>query len=302
MTDVFGAINVPLAILWTEPGDKREHDRLILGTVTDPKGWADGMNDDMRLWLVGKVETQALFGERVVIIDRQGDWLQVAAAEQATERDPHGYPGWLPAVQVYSDTRFLREQAGFPSVAVTAPQTRLYRDDCATIALAELSYQSRLPLLAENELTFTVRLPSGDKGCLRRGDTVKSTEAAFSAADLLRQARLFLGLRYIWGGTSSYGFDCSGFVQRLYQSQGIRIPRDADEQAQAGISVSRQDLAPGDLLFFASDNGQGSIHHVGMYTADDSMIHAPNSRAAIKEESFATGIYAREYWGARRYR
>ncbi len=106
----------------------------------------------------------------------------------------------------------------------------------------------------------------------------------------------------MWGGTSTWGFDCSGFCLRLYQSQGICIPRDADEQAAGGEAVSREDLLPGDLLFFAGPGGQGDIHHVGVYTGGDMMIHAPNSRAAVREEDFTAGKYGEEFWEARRYR
>lgn len=303
MAETYGAANVPVAVLWTQPGDKRDYDRLILAAATDPAAWADGMDDEMRLWLVGKVETQVLFGEQLAILDRQGDWLKVAAVGQFTEQDSRGYPGWLPAVQVSSDAAYLSDQENLPQVAVTAEKALLYSDTGAAAVLAELSYQTRLPRLSEfGGQTVMVRLPDGNTGYLLSSDIIDVGDIVFRPENLAAEARRFMGLRYIWGGTSAYGFDCSGFALRVYQSQGINIPRDADEQSVAGSPVDKDDLGIGDLLFFASDNGKGSVHHVGIYAGDGLMIHAPNSRSAVRVEPFGAGVYGDEFCGARRYR
>ena len=300
MTKVFAAVNVPLAVLWTEPGPKRTHDNLVLGLTTNPLAWADAMDDEMRLWLVGKVETQLLYGERLLILDRHNDWLKVAAVEQATNMDNHGYPGWLPAIQAISDIGFLENQLTSPLITVTTAKAPLYRDNTS---ICELSYQTRLPLITDEDgKYYLVHLPSGDVGHIACSQATRQTKAQFSSQIIVTEARKFLGLRYIWGGTSAFGFDCSGFVMRLYASQGINIPRDADDQASSGSPVDRADLQLGDLLFFANANGQGAIHHVGLYSGNGKMIHAPNSRSAIREERFTVGSYNDEYWGARRYR
>jgi len=303
MAEELCAVNVPVAVLWVEPGAKRAYDELILAADTHPAAWAEGMDDEMRLWLVGKVETQVLFGERLAILDRRGDWLKVAAAEQLTAQESRGYPGWLPAVQVSCDAAYLLEQEQLPQVAVTAAKTALYRDSAATAVMTELSYQTRLPRLAVcGESSITARLPDGGTGYLLPVATSEVGEIVFRPENLAVEARRFLGLRYLWGGTSAYGFDCSGFALRIYQSQGVRIPRDADEQARGGAPVSRNDLICGDLLFFAGENGKGAVHHVGIYAGDGLMIHAPNSRSAVRQEPFGSGVYGDEYSGARRYR
>ncbi|MCL6639486.1 MAG: C40 family peptidase [Firmicutes bacterium] len=292
---------MPLAVLWTEPGPKREYDRSILGAGTDPAAWAAGMDPEMRLWLVGKAETQALYGERLAVLERRGDWLKVAAVAQKTRLNHLGYPGWLPAVQVQSDPSYLRDQEAMPEVAISVPGAVLYRDPALREASIEVGYQTRLPLLAEEEKAVRVRLPDGGTGYIERDKVKKTGELSFSGSGIVREARRFLGINYLWAGASPYGFDCSGFTMRLYQSQGISIPRDADDQAQEGVPVAREDLAPGDLLFFAAKGGRGQIHHVGLYSGNGMMIHAPNSRSAVREEPFDSGVYGEEYWGARRY-
>jgi len=98
------------------------------------------------------------------------------------------------------------------------------------------------------------------------------------------------------------GLDCSGFTMRLYQSQGISIPRDADEQAREGFEVAdRNDLQPGDLLFFAVKMGLGQVHHSAMHIGDGMMIHAPDSRSEIRIDHVDNGVYKDEFWGARSY-
>lgn len=297
----FVAVNVPLAVLWCEPGPKRDHDRLILGAAPDPAAWADGMDGEMRLWLVGKVETQLLYGEKLLVLGRSGDWLQVAACEQATGKGDQGYPGWLPATQVSDCPRYLTDKEALPPAVVTAPHARLYFETPGREAV-ELSWPTRLPLLAAEGGRLAVRPADGGVGYLDVVEATAFNPGRFDGEKMTAAARRFFGLRYIWGGTSAWGFDCSGLTFRLYQDQGIAIGRDADDQASAGQAVAQGDLLPGDLLFFAGPGGVGDIHHVGLYSGNGLMIHAPNSRSAVREESFTAGVYGEQYWGARRYR
>lgn len=302
MSESWAAVNVSAAMLWTAPGAKRPHDRLMLGAATDPAAWADGMDEEMRLWLVGQTDSQLLYGERVVVLERTGDWLRVAAAEQRTVKDGRGYPGWLPAAQACGSDVFLREREALPAAVVTAPRTILYADAAGREVVGGLSWQTRLPLLAADGAMLAVRRPDGGVGYLARSEAATLSPAPFDGERLLAEARRFLDLRYVWGGTSAWGFDCSGFSLRLYQSQGITIARDADEQSAGGVAVAGDALLPGDLLFFAGPGGAGDIHHVGVYAGGAMMVHAPNSRSAVREDDFTAGKYGEEYWGARRYR
>jgi len=92
----------------------------------------------------------------------------------------------------------------------------------------------------------------------------------------------FVDLPYLWGGVSSFGFDCSGFAYAMHRTEGISIPRDASAQARQGTIVEQDRLEPGDLLFFAYEQGRGSVHHVGIYVGDNRMIHSPKSDKSIE--------------------
>ena len=87
--------------------------------------------------------------------------------------------------------------------------------------------------------------------------------------DLIRTARAFLGVPYLWGGTTARGLDCSGFVQQVYRLNGVALPRDADQQAMLGTRVD--DAQAGDLLFFGAD----AVTHVAIATGPREFLHAP---------------------------
>ena len=93
-------------------------------------------------------------------------------------------------------------------------------------------------------------------------------------AEALEFSKRFLGLPYTWGGTSSYGYDCSGFSQMLARRRGIVMPRDAQPQAEwSGVAaVDRKDLQPGDLLYFGAS--EKKITHTGIYMGDGKFINA----------------------------
>lgn len=97
----------------------------------------------------------------------------------------------------------------------------------------------------------------------------------------------------MWAGTSSYGFDCLGLTLRVFQSVGISM-------AQEGLPITEDDLLPGDLVFFATNNGQGQVHHVGIYSGDGRRIHSPSTGYSVTEEVIQ-GTNQSEYWGAKRY-
>jgi hypothetical protein len=297
---LFGAVNVPLAIFWDEPGNP-EYENISLRAASQPAKWANSLDTAKRLWLVDKVNTSAIYGERVAVLERRGDWVLVAATGQRTRGNEWGQVGWVIADQIAHPVAYLKDQLMRPEGVVSPPKARLFKDCCLLQPLRMLSYQVRLPILAEWENAFEVSLPDSGSGFMSRCDMSRAADLCFSGKNIVAQARQFIGLRYLWAGTSAYGFDCSGFTFRLYQSQGIYIPRNSISQANEGLAVGRENLLPGDLLFFAHEGGTGAIHHVSMYEGNEMMIHSPESKSAVKETNINDSPYRQEFWGARRY-
>ncbi len=113
--------------------------------------------------------------------------------------------------------------------------------------------------------------------------------------DVVSIAMQYLGVPYVWGGASpSTGFDCSGFVMYVFAQIGVSLPHHAASQYNYGVPVSRDQLAPGDLVFF---DGLG---HVGIYIGNGQFIHAPHTGDVVKISSLYESWYSSTYYGARR--
>ena len=116
---------------------------------------------------------------------------------------------------------------------------------------------------------------------------------------LIGRAVNWLGTRYIWGGISKRGVDCSGLTRLLYLSEGITLPHSARLQFKIGQAVARMALLPGDLVFF---NTTGPISHVGMYIGNGEFLHAANPKRGVRVDSLDSGYYSKRFAGARRYK
>jgi cell wall-associated NlpC family hydrolase len=124
--------------------------------------------------------------------------------------------------------------------------------------------------------------------------------AAGKAQKALDLAMTFLGVPYLWGGTSPSGFDCSGLVYYVYAQQGVSLPRVAADQARIGQPIRTvQELLPGDAVFFADSSGY--IHHMGLYIGKGQMVHAPHTGDVVRVTDITKGYYARQFAGGRRY-
>ncbi len=118
---------------------------------------------------------------------------------------------------------------------------------------------------------------------------------------LVSTAESYLDLEYSWGGTSSEeGFDCSGLTLAVYQMNGLNLPRTSREQYKAGVSITRDQLKKGDLVFFETSQGQ-KISHVGIYIGNKEFIHAPGKDKKIRKDSLVSSYYRSCFVGARTY-
>lgn len=254
-----------------------------------------------KLWLVGRLETQAWYGTRVTVIGHYGTgWAKVAVPSQPTNRDRRGYPGWLPTRQLTSTA----PSSSGTSAVVRSRTAWLWSgwtsQDVAGTRLMEVSYGTRLPVVHATSAYVEVSLIGGGRAALRPNAVVMHVAGSSwgaTRARVVAEAKKFLGLQYLWAGTSGLGYDCSGFTYSVYHAYGRTLPRDADRQAVHGTAVARDALLAGDLVFFRG-SPTGSISHVGMYVGGGDMIDAPRTGVAVRIEPVSTYPY---YAGARRY-
>ncbi len=217
------------------------------------------------------VVSQAILGASVTLLEERAGWARVRTADR--------YEGWMPA------SAFRRIRPGGAAygtgktVTVAALFANLYREPDVTKRepLLTVPFEARMEVAAEPENDarrwIEVRLPDGRRAWLQRGD-VAFTEARLDASGAVALARRFLGLAYLWGGTSAYGYDCSGFTQMLFRQRGVTIPRDAGPQMrwEGFVKVERGELAAGDLVFFGASPEK--ITHTGMYIGGGEFVHA----------------------------
>ena len=227
------------------------------------------------------VVSQAIYGSNVTLLTARGEWCRIQTADH--------YKGWVPSRTL----RLVQSGAGYATsgtvVQVESLFANLYREPDVTIhkPLLTIPFESRLEVMpaeaagedkkipekASHEGWLMVNLPDKRWAWVQESDVVADPKP-LTVPDTIELAKRFLGLPYLWGGSSSFGYDCSGFTQMLLRARGINMPRDADLQAAwtGLVAVERSDLQAGDLLFFGSS--PRSVTHTGMYIGDGQFIHA----------------------------
>jgi cell wall-associated NlpC family hydrolase len=267
---LLATVRVPVANVWAAPNAGH--------LPLDPLVWSTPiLSYDERLALVGHLRTQVLYGEAVRVLERRGGWTKIAVPDQPSPLDSRGYPGWVLSWQL-SDISFPATKHW---VTVTARSARLSNG-------TRVSFGTRLPLQRRLGAVVQVTTPRGVSWLAASAVRVLPK----TRADLVRSAEMFLGRRYLWGGVSAWGFDCSGLTWAVYRAHGITIPRDADAQFAAGRPVSVEDALPGDLLFYGAP-----VSHVAMYVGDGKMVESPNSASTVHVVPLRTA----DFRGARRF-
>lgn len=122
--------------------------------------------------------------------------------------------------------------------------------------------------------------------------------SASSATSLLNSAKSYIGTPYKWGGTTTSGFDCSGFIQRSFKDVGISLPRTTGQQYAMGTAVAKKNLQAGDLVFF-NTNGKG-VSHAGIYVGSNNFIHASTSKGVMISSINDPYYWGKRYIGAKR--
>lgn len=226
-----------------------------------------------------ELATQATLGTPLNILKKQGDWSLVQTPDQ--------YLAWVDSGGIVdlSETDFLKWKSA-AKVIYTWPVGYAYSEmDANSMVVSDMVAGAILQKMGEKQEFFSVQFPDGRNAYVLKGqsqdydywtNTLEPTEES-----LVNTAHMFMGLPYLWGGTSSKGVDCSGFTKTIYFLNGHIIPRDASQQVTTGIPIDStrifEQLHKGDLLFFgrkATDTTSEKVVHVGMWIGNKEFIHA----------------------------
>lgn len=281
-------VSVAVASGWRSPESPRATDAPALENPSRVREWIASMSAADQLGLIDRLDTQLLLGDAVNVIEVRGAWTHVTVPDQATPADSRGYPVWIPVRQL---TTVAPPDAG-STVVVTDNWARL----SSASATLDIAYGTVLPVLGSGTATYTVGLPNGIVMTVP-AQAVSAAPSTPSAASIVAAARSLVSVPYLWGGTSGFGFDCSGLVHLVYKANGVIVPRDSDPQSRFGAAVARAALQPGDLVFFSDS---GVAYHVAIYTGGGMVIESPSPGGRVHEVALTSLPYAADYSGARR--
>lgn len=282
-------VRVAVATLWSAPEAVRPADQPALGTQTDIPRWASTLGAEQPIR--DCVLSQLLLGERVLVEELRDDgWARVVAVEQpAAKLDARGYPGWLPATQLAA----APTAPPGPVAVVDAVTTALRTAPDGEVAMPGVTLGTRLALAGPAVRGWrAVRVPGHECPLWASERELAELPAVPpAAAEVLDTARRFHAVRYVWGGVSGHGIDCSGLVHLSWRRFGVRLPRDADDLERATTPLAFGEERPGDLYFFARPGR--AVHHIGFVSAEPGadghryMLHACYTQRRVVDEPLA---------------
>lgn len=167
------------------------------------------------------------------------------------------------------------------------------------LTLTEAPYENKAS--AKSPLFFRDGKSTGTAvsvSALKNSANYTQGTASPTASAIISTAKKYIGVPYLWGGTTPSGFDCSGFVQFVFKAHGISLNRTCETQYKHGTYVSKSNLQPGDLVFFQNTYKAG-ISHVGIYIGNGQFIHASSSKGVVIS-NLSSSYYVSHYYGARR--
>ncbi|MDI6601129.1 MAG: C40 family peptidase [Thermoanaerobacteraceae bacterium] len=191
----------------------------------------------------------------------------------------------------------------FPKGIVTGDDVNLRENPgLESKVITQVDINNIIMVLGKTDGWYQIRLSDGTEGwmsasyvSLREEDISRSG----GLRDIVDFAKRFLGVKYVYGGSSPKGFDCSGFTSYIYKNFGIELPRTAFEQSETGEAVDKSNLEVGDLVFFKT-LGSKKINHAGIYIGEGNFIHSSSGGGEVRIDTLLTGYYNEHYAAARR--
>jgi len=192
---------------------------------------------------------------------------------------------------------------------VIAPKANIHQSRTSNRILATCARDTPLGIVGEKGNWYGVLMIDMSAGWIRK-DAVKLLDYDLVAVkkgpangngigqQVIQAALKYVGVPYVWGGSSWNGLDCSGFVKSVYANFGVELPRVSRDQANVGVQVSSGDLQSGDRLYFACNGPE--VDHTGIYMGNGLFIHASSRRGGVAVDNLGSGFFARTFVSARR--
>ncbi|MDO5665088.1 MAG: C40 family peptidase [Bacteroidia bacterium] len=257
--------------------------RLLPDEIIGEKKWGVIYNSVEKLHASNsygsETVSEVLLGMPVRLLDKKVGWRRV--------QTPEGYIGWVSgAIKTMTESE-LRDYNKKPKVVVTSLYALSYeKADVKSQTVSNLLIGDMLVLNGTKGKFYQVTYPDGREAYILKSDAKELNkwlkDIKFTQESIVKTSKQFMGVPYVWGGTSSQGLDCSGFTKLVYFLHGVILPRDASQQVLTGKPIDEKgdfsDAQKGDLVFFGTkatpENPRERVVHVGIYIGDKKFIHA----------------------------
>lgn len=252
-------------------------------------------------------------GTRVAVLDQTGDWYQVAY---------DGDVGYMSAE--YVETQPIMNISCGGAKVTTAVLNLRSGPGTNNDIVSKLSEGSVTKIIGINNGWFKVQYAGktgyispdyvtvtgyagsyGSTGASSTASTARSSSGTAAAATGTRQeiidyAATLLGCKYVYGGTSPSGFDCSGFTMYVFNKFGISLSHSSATQYSKSVTITKSELQVGDLVFFSQKKGSSKVGHVGIYVGDNEFIHAASPGKGVRYDDLDSDYYLSHYIGCGR--
>lgn len=212
---------------------------------------------------------QALFNTPLELREENGNYISAVL--------PDGYRGWIYKNHLSYP---IDENASANHLKVALPFLPVYLSDKKS-KVSILPFNSSVRAFKKSGNWLAVGSNDGILGWAKKDGLIEPKKAGFSMAALIVKGLEFLGTPYLWGGISSFGFDCSGFLFTLFDYFGKKLPRDTSEQIKVGEEIPFAKIKTGDLLFFPG--------HVALCVGKDKILHANLRGGSVTLDSIKKG-------------
>jgi cell wall-associated NlpC family hydrolase len=188
--------------------------------------------------------------------------------------------------------------ASFPRGIVTGNHVNLrVKPGLQSKVIRQVNSKNVVSVLGNTKGWYNIKLSDGTKGWMSSTYVSlrdKNVSRAGVERDIVDFAKRFLGVGYVYGGSSEKGFDCSGFTSYVYKNFGVNLPRTAAGQSTAGTAVGKNDLQVGDLVLFKT-LGSSKVNHAGIYIGDGNFIHSSSGSGEVRIDSLSSNYYTSHY-------
>ena len=183
--------------------------------------------------------------------------------------------------------------------------TKLYEGNVAKIiginnGWFKVQYGGKTGYVSPDYVTVTAYTGATASAVSTQSASGSTSAATGTRQQIIEYAATLLGCKYVYGGTSPSGFDCSGYTQYVFANYGVSLSHSSKTQYSNAVSIKKSELQVGDLVFFSSTAGSSTVGHVGIYTGDDQFIHAASPGKGVRYDSLSSDYYSSHYIGSGR--